>query len=241
MAVLTEYAKKHVGYMEEIAECISLENLLSSNFEPVLPVGPLSPEGLYVTNAKQHTITIGRTGCGKTVSSIAPSLALFAASKTKPNVICVDAKPTTRDMTLDVYANNGYKVVNIDLRSTANGDDSWNPLGDATKSLRQGDYKSYERAIGVVLDSLGETITDKNDKYWEQSMRTLVKSTFEGLISNNTAEEISLYDILKIVNGGKNSILSLAHSDTADNTGWKKSIINIANLPSDRHCHAYLM
>lgn len=231
MSVSKSFLPHQVTYVENVAQRISCKDLIAGKHEPCMPAGPLSGDGAYVLPGQMHTITIGRTGCGKTYSSVLPALGLMAGSQVKPNVLVVDAKPTCRDETKAIFETNGYKVVDIDLRDKSDTASSWNPLGDAWRAYMMGDAEGFDNEFQPVMDTLKGIVASSTDLYWENAAETLLGDIFEGLCHENRDREIGLSDIAEAVFAGPERFRALARGNPS--AQWAQSLKRTAALPND--------
>lgn len=74
-----------------------------------------------------HSLIIGATGTGKTVSFIEPAIQILAHSKTKPSMFVTDPKGELYSHHSKMLAEQGYKLELLDLTEPYNST-QWNPL-----------------------------------------------------------------------------------------------------------------
>ena len=77
-----------------------------------------------------HTIIVGTTGSGKTVSYVNPSIQILSETKSKPSMVISDPKGELYDQHQAKLVKNGYDVKVVDLREPDRSS-RWNPLDRA--------------------------------------------------------------------------------------------------------------
>lgn len=190
-----------------------------------IPVGGHPSEGLWLLPSRQHTITVGRTGSGKTRSLALPGILMNALSKRKSNLLIVDAKGTLFSSTSGALREGGYTIRLVNMRSPATPN-TWNPLAAATDAYRKRDRKSAEDIVDNLTESLKKTIESSKDKYWENAMADLVASVYFALLDSDKKSNPSLCDIADAVSGGPTKLKELANAAGADSGGRLRASIS---------------
>lgn len=142
---------------------------------PCLPAGgDARLGGSFWLSASQHSICIGSTGSGKTVSCAAPAILRCAQSCERPDLLVVDAKDSLLDTLKERIAEEGYTVREINLRG--HDGDSYNPLGVPAKAARDG-RREADDLLEAVL-SLIDSIHSASDPYWTHAARQVARAVF---------------------------------------------------------------
>lgn len=143
--------------------------------------------GLYMVDTP-HALLAGRTGTGKTVSCLMPTLLVNSMPRpgealSQPNMVVVDCKNTIRSNLAAPLKANGYKLAVVDLGVDGDSPDSWNPLAGACKAFASGDAAGAERALSNLRAPFVEQIASEKDRYWETNAWNAVSGVALALIS----------------------------------------------------------
>ena len=150
----------------------------------------------YVDTSSNHTLIVGNTGSGKTVSVIDPLI--FNLADNNESMIINDVKGELYKTTYDYLKNKGYDIKVINLRDT-NNSDFWNPLTIAYQYHKE---KNFEKEIEIINDlsnSICEDVTSR-DKYWQESSSSVLSALCLALIEDCKTEDQahfhSIYNLL---------------------------------------------
>lgn len=157
-----------------------------------------SSERICCLPADSHALVFGQTGAGKTASVAAPSLLLNMSSAEQPNLIIVDCKETLWGETSAFAENCGYRVRRLDLRSSKSPC-TFNPLTPAWQALeRDRDQKRSDELLHDALAPLGNLVTVKDDRYWENAVLRLLTASFHAYCAAKH-QEPSIKDLVDLV------------------------------------------
>lgn len=176
-----------------------------------LPAGGHPGCGLWLLPSNEHSITVGRTGSGKTLSYALPGLLLHALAEEKNNLLVVDAKGTIFSAASGILQESGYRIRLIDMRSSKSPN-TWNPLDGATAAYRQGDTKRAEELIADITASLKKAVKNSQDAFWENVAADLIAAVYFVLLDADGKAKPSLCDVSDNVSKGAGHLKNLALS-----------------------------
>ena len=150
----------------------------------------------YYDDSTNHTLVIGTTGSGKTVSTIMPLIINLADAS--ESMIINDSKGELLRKTNDYLINKGYKIKIINLREPTNSN-FWNPLYLPYKYYKE---KNLEKTVELVNDfsySLCQEVSAR-DPYWSESSASVLSGLCLALIEDSkNKDEVhfnSIYNLL---------------------------------------------
>lgn len=133
----------------------------------------------YVETGTYNTMIVGAPRSGKGECYVLPSMRLMANSKNKPSLIINDMKGELLELTYKDFANNGYKIVTLNLIDTDRSD-CWNPL-----QLIIDEYLAAKRSgsndlsqTSKLVSSFAHCLTDdvQSEAIWTDSARSLLSA-----------------------------------------------------------------
>lgn len=133
----------------------------------------------YVETGTYNTMIVGAPRSGKGECYVLPSMRLMANSKNKPSLIINDMKGELLELTYEDFANNGYKIVILNLIDTDRSD-CWNPL-----QLIIDEYLAAKRSgsndlsqTSKLVSSFAHCLTDdvQSEAIWTDSARSLLSA-----------------------------------------------------------------
>ena len=133
----------------------------------------------YVETGTYNTMIVGAPRSGKGECYVLPSMRLMANSKNKPSLIINDMKGELLELTYEDFANNGYKIVTLNLIDTDRSD-CWNPL-----QLIIDEYLAAKRSgsndlsqTSKLVSSFAHCLTDdvQSEAIWTDSARSLLSA-----------------------------------------------------------------
>lgn len=150
----------------------------------------------YVDTSSNHTLVVGSTGSGKTVSVIFPLI--FNLADNEESMIINDVKGEIYKTTYDYLKNKGYDIEVINLRDTSNSD-FWNPLTLAYQYYQENNFEKEIEIINDLSNAICEDVTSR-DKYWQESSSSVLSALCLALIEDAKKESQvhfhSIYNLL---------------------------------------------
>ncbi|MDD4375530.1 MAG: type IV secretory system conjugative DNA transfer family protein [Clostridia bacterium] len=150
----------------------------------------------YYDDSSNHTLVIGSTGSGKTVSTIMPLI--FNLADASESMIINDSKGELLRKTNDYLIKKGYKIKVINLRAPSNSN-YWNPLYLPYKYYKE---SNIEKAVELINDfsySLCQEVSAR-DPYWSESSSSVLSGLCLALIQDaKNKDEVhfnSIYNLL---------------------------------------------
>lgn len=131
----------------------------------------------YVETGTYNTMIVGAPRSGKGECYVLPSMRLMANSKNKPSLIINDMKGELLELTYEDFANNGYKIVTLNLIDTDRSD-CWNPLQliiDEYLAAKRNGSNDLSQTSKLV-SSFAHCLTDdvQSEAIWTDSARSLL-------------------------------------------------------------------
>lgn len=150
----------------------------------------------YVDTSSNHTLIVGNTGSGKTVSVILPLI--FNLADSNESMIINDVKGELYKNSYDYLKKKNYDIKVINLRDTDNSD-FWNPLTIAYQYYKEKNYEKEIETINDLSNAICEDVTSR-DKYWQESSSSVLSALSLALIEDAKREEQvhfhSIYNLL---------------------------------------------
>lgn len=150
----------------------------------------------YVETSSNHTLIIGNTGSGKTVSVIDPLI--FNLADSGESMIINDVKGELYKTTYDYLKEKDYDVKVINLRDTSNSD-FWNPLTIAYEYFKENNFEKEIETVNDLSNAICEDVTSR-DKYWQESSSSVLSALCLALLEDCKSESQihfhSIYNLL---------------------------------------------
>lgn len=150
----------------------------------------------YIDTSSNHTLIVGNTGSGKTVSVILPLI--FNLADSNESMIINDVKGELYKSSYDYLKKKKYNIKVINLRDTDNSD-FWNPLTIAYQYHKEKNYEKEIETINDLSNAICEDVTSR-DKYWQESSSSVLSALSLALIEDAKREEQihfhSIYNLL---------------------------------------------
>ena len=151
-------------------------NIISSG----LPIGDIN--GKYIVDTSvSHNLVIGAGGSGKTQSVVLPML--YMACKSNESVIIKDVKGELYKETAQLFKNNGYEVIAINLNEPDKGN-CWNPLDLATYLYRNGKKDDAASLVDFFTKSM-MTLEKGGDPFWSNTSSAYASGLILSLMEFN--------------------------------------------------------
>ena len=150
----------------------------------------------YIDTSSNHSLIVGNTGSGKTVSVILPLI--FNLADSNESMIINDVKGELYKNSYDYLKNKDYDIKVINLRDT-NNSDFWNPLTIAHQYHKEENFEKEVETINDLSNAICEDVTSR-DKYWQESSSSVLSALCLALIEDAKREEQihfhSIYNLL---------------------------------------------
>lgn len=165
----------------------------------------------YYDDSTNHSLIIGSTGSGKTVSAIMPLI--YNLADANESMIINDSKGEILRETYGYLKNKNYNIKIINLREP-NKSDGWNPLHLPYKYFSNGDFEKEVETVNDFSYSICQEVSAR-DPYWSESSSAVLSGLALALIEDSKCEEQvhfnSLYNLLvyhgsKTLDNKKNSL-----------------------------------
>ena len=148
---------------------------------------------LWVDDGEYHTLVIGATGSGKTVSTILPSIKVLA--KKGESMLLTDPKGELYEKTGGLLKKKGYDIILLNFRNPQRGN-AWNPMSLPYRLYRSGNKdKAIELLDDLALNILYEEKSGNADPFWEKTSADYFSGLALGLFEDAPEEEINLNSI----------------------------------------------
>ena len=156
---------------------------------------PLISNGteLWVDDGEYHSLVIGATGSGKTVSTILPTVKVLA--KKGESIICTDPKGEIYEKTGAMLKEKGYDIILLNFRNPQKGN-AWNPLTLPYQLYKSGNQdKAIELLDDLALNILYEENNGNADPFWEKTSADYFSGIALGLFEDAKEEQININSI----------------------------------------------
>ena len=148
---------------------------------------------LWVDDGEYHTLVIGSTGSGKTVSTIFPSIKVLA--KKGESMILTDPKGELYEKTGGLLKKKGYDIIILNFRNPQKGN-AWNPMTLPYRLYKSGNKdKAIELLDDLALNILYEEKSGNADPFWEKTSADYFSGLALGLFEDAPEEQINLNSI----------------------------------------------
>ncbi len=156
----------------------------------------------YYDDSTNHSLIIGSTGSGKTVSAIMPLI--YNLADAGESMIVNDSKGEILRETYGYLKRKGYNIKIINLREP-NKSDGWNPLHLPYKYFVDKDIEKEVETVNDFSYSICQEVSAR-DPYWSESSSAVLSGLALALIEDSKCEEQvhfnSLYNLL-VYHGSK--------------------------------------
>ena len=190
-----EFGSSRFSTMKEVKEQFTTWRFNKDNKAGGMVVS-IDDNKYYVDTSSNHTLIIGNTGSGKTVSVIFPLI--FNLADSGESMIINDVKGELYKTTYDYLINKGYDVKVINLRDT-NNSDFWNPLTLAYQYYKENNFEKEIETINDLSSAICDEVSSR-DKYWQESSSSVLSALSLALIEDCKNEEQvhfhSIYNLL---------------------------------------------
>ena len=159
-----------------------------------LPIGSINDK-IIVDKNIDSTIVIGDIGSGKTQSTILPMLE--QASLSNESIFVVDPDNTLYLNTSIKFENNGFKVININLKNL-DVSNNWNPFYIVSKLYNNGKEDDAYRLLNTSLSYLLAETNKNADPFWANTASQYLTGIILSLIEKNVdIEKINFKTLTK--------------------------------------------
>lgn len=159
-----------------------------------LPIGSINDK-IIVDKNIDSTIVIGDIGSGKTQSTILPMLE--QASLSNESIFVVDPDNTLYLNTSKKFENNGFKVININLKNL-DVSNNWNPFYIVSKLYNNGKEDDAYRLLNTSLSYLLAETNKNADPFWANTASQYLTGIILSLIEKNVdIEKINFKTLTK--------------------------------------------
>ena len=146
-----------------------------------LPIGSINDKVIIDKNV-DSTIVIGDIGSGKTQTTILPMLEQAALSN--ESVFVIDPNNTLYLYTSKKFEDNGFKVVNINLKNLEVSN-NWNPFYIVSKLYNSGKEDDAYRLLNTSLSYLLAETNKNADPFWANTASQYLTGIILSLIEKN--------------------------------------------------------
>ncbi len=148
---------------------------------------------LWVDDGEYHTLVIGATGSGKTVSTILPSIQVLA--KKGESMVLTDPKGELFEMTGGLLKAKGYDLIVLNFRNPQKGN-AWNPMTLPYRLYKSDNKdKAIELLDDLALNILYEENNSNADPFWEKTSADYFSGLALGLFEDAPEEKININSI----------------------------------------------
>ena len=178
-----EYGSSRWATKNEIKKLFKKWNINTELKVGGIPVTKLDNK-FYYDDSTDHTLIVGSTGSGKTVSCIMPLI--FNLASAGESMIINDTKGELYSTTASFLKEKGYKIRIVNLRN-AFASDGWNPLHLPYKYFKKGNIDEAGDLIENFAKSLTKNLSSK-DMYWEKSATAVLTALCYAIIEDAPKE-----------------------------------------------------
>lgn len=196
-----EYGSSRFSTEKEIKKKFKVWDVNKSISKGGIPVTFIRDK-VYYDDSTDHTLIIGSTGSGKSISLIMPLI--FNLASAGESMVINDVKGELYSTTADYLKKHDYDIKIINLRDALTSD-GWNPLHLPYKYFKEGNIDEAGDMIENFAKSLTKNLSSK-DMYWEKSANAVLVALCYALFEDAQCEgEVNLYSIynLLVEHGGK--------------------------------------
>lgn len=190
-----EYGSSRWATKNEIRKNYKVWNIGKKIKSGGIPVTYMNGK-FYYSDKFDHTLIIGSTGSGKTISCIMPLI--FNLADAGESMVINDTKGELYSTTANYLKDKGYNIKIINLRD-ALASDGWNPLHLPYKYFNEGKIDDAGDMIENFSRSLCKNLSSK-DMYWEKSATAVLTALCYALIEDAPKEsQVNLYSIYNLL------------------------------------------
>ncbi len=143
----------------------------------------------HVTKINNNDLIIGPSGAGKTRGYVIPNIL-----QANESMVIADTKGDLADTFSPYLKEKGYKVLVMDFKDTMRSC-GFNPLDNIKCDPATDSYN--EQDIIRLVKSIAPDLTD-NDRYWDESGRTLLAALIGYVLENVEKEDRNLVSVQKL-------------------------------------------
>lgn len=190
-----EYGSSRFTSAKEIKKIFKKWNIGSNLNKGGIPVTFINNE-VYYDDSSDHTLIVGSTGSGKSVSLIMPLI--FNLADANESLVINDTKGELYNITSDYLIKKGYNIKIINLRDALSSD-GWNPLHLPYKFFKENNLDEACDMIENFASSLTKNLSSK-DMYWEKSATAVLTALCYGIMEDaKNEDEVNLYSIYNML------------------------------------------
>lgn len=203
-----EYGSSRWMTKKEIKKEFKVWNVGSKLTSGGIPVTYMNGK-YYYSDKFDHTLIIGSTGSGKTISCILPLI--FNLASAGESMVINDTKGELYSYTASYLKKKDYEIKIINLRD-ALASDGWNPLHLPYKYYKNDNKDQAGDMIENFSKSLCNNLSSK-DMYWEKSANSVLNALCYALIEDAPSEsQVNLYSIYNLLVEHGNKIIDRYNS-----------------------------
>ena len=181
-----EYGSARFSTLKEIKKnfpCENINNIKKVGF-PIYYSKNL--KHIFFDRETPHYVYLGSTGSGKSVTAVIPTCTFIANSKEKRSVFITDSKGEIYHTTSQMFKDNGYKILTIDLRNPEKSD-KINLLEPIIAEYEK--YIKYEKEYLKINDDLDKKILMENKSISSLAETNRMISSISDMIMQEKIEQ----------------------------------------------------
>ncbi|MCK9181216.1 MAG: type IV secretory system conjugative DNA transfer family protein, partial [Bacteroides sp.] len=179
-----EYGSSRFATVKEIEKEFSVWNFNKKMKAGGMVVTKINSK-YYYDDSTNHSLIIGSTGSGKTVSAIMPLI--YNLADASESMIINDSKGEILRETYGYLKDGDYNIKIINLRDPYKSD-GWNPLHLPYKYFKQGNIEKEVEIVNDFSYSICQEVSAR-DPYWSESSSAVLSGLSLGIIEDSKAED----------------------------------------------------